>query len=137
MTNIAVIQGRLAADPQLNTTVSGKSVCSFRVACDRGRKDANGQNVVDWLNVVAWEKTAEFICSYFTKGKMILIEGWIQTRNYQDKYGNNRTATEIVARTVNFCGGRKEDAPAEHTPAAEDYTAQDYAAIADDGDLPF
>lgn len=137
MTNIAVIQGRLAADPQLNRTISGKSVCSFRVACDRGRKDDNGQSQVDWLDVVAWEKTAEFICSHFTKGKMILIEGRVQSRNYQDKNGNNRTATEVVARTVNFCGSRKEDAQAAQTPAAKDYEAEDYSAIADDGDLPF
>ena len=65
MLNVVVIMGRLARDPELRQTTTGKSVASFRIACDRGRKDANGQSQADWLDVVAWDRTAEFICKYF------------------------------------------------------------------------
>ena len=104
MLNVVAIMGRLAADPQMRQTQAGKSVCSFRIACDRGRKDANGQNQTDWLDVVAWDKTADFVSHYFPKGSMIAVTGRLQSRNYQDKNGNNRTAVEIVANNINFAG---------------------------------
>lgn len=83
-------------------TTTGKNVASFRVACDRGRRDANGQNQADFFDVVAWDRSAEFVCRYFQKGSMIAIDGRLQSRNYQDKSGNNRTAIEIVASNINF-----------------------------------
>lgn len=107
--NVVAIMGRLTADPQMRQTQSGKSVASFRVAVDRGRKDANGQNQTDWLDVVAWENTATFVEKYFPKGSMIAVTGRLQSRNYQDKNGNNRTAIEIVAQNVSFCGEKKQD----------------------------
>lgn len=140
--NVVAIMGRLAADPQMRQTQSGKSVASFRVAVDRGRKDANGQNQTDWLDVVAWDKTADFVSRYFTKGSRIAVSGRLQSRNYQDKNGNNRTAIEIVANQVSFCGEKKQDTKS-FPPANENALnfAQggndDFAPIEDDGDLPF
>ena len=104
MLNVVAIMGRLAADPQLRQTTTGKNVASFRIACDRGRRDANGQSQADWLDVVAWDRTAEFVCKYFQKGSLIAIDGRLQSRQYQDKNGNNRTAIEIVANNVKDAG---------------------------------
>lgn len=140
--NVVAIMGRLAADPQMRQTQAGKSVCSFRIACDRGRKDANGQNQTDWLNVVAWDKTANFVSRYFSKGSMIAVTGRLQSRNYQDKNGNNRTAIEIVANQVSFCGEKKQDTKS-FQPANENVLnfAQggndDFAPVDDADDLPF
>ena len=130
--NVVAIMGRLAADPQMRQTQAGKSVCSFRIACDRGRKDANGQNLTDWLDVVAWDKTADFVSRYFIKGSMIAVTGRLQSRNYQDKNGNNRTAIEIVANQVSFCGEKKQEKPFQ--PANEN--ALNFAQ-GGNGDLPF
>ena len=80
MLNVVAIMGRLAADPQLRQTTTGKNVASFRIACDRGRRDANGQSQADWLDVVAWDRTAEFVCKYFQKGSLIAIDGRLQSR---------------------------------------------------------
>ena len=107
MLNVVAIMGRLARDPELRQTTTGKNVASFRIACDRGRRDANGQSQADWIDVVAWDRTAEFVCKYFQKGSMIAIDGRLQTRQYQDKNGQNRTDVEIVANNVNF-GQSKE-----------------------------
>lgn len=147
MLNVIAIQGRLAADPEMRQTTTGKRVCTFRIACDRGRKDANGNSQTDWIPCTAWEKTAEFIYKYFQKGSMIAIDGRLQTRQYQDKNGQNRTATEIVAQNANFCGGKESTSPtpqnAAQRPAAPSQRTQgepaaDYAQIDDDeGDLPF
>ena len=140
--NVVAIMGRMAADAQLRTTQSGKNVASFRVAVDRGRKDANGQNQTDWLNVVAWGKTADFVSRYFSKGSMIAVTGRLQSRNYQDKNGNNRTAIEIVANQVSFCGEKKQDTKS-FPPANENALnfAQggndDFAPVDDADDLPF
>ena len=140
--NVVAIMGRLTADPQMRQTQSGKSVASFRVAVDRGRKDANGQNQTDWLDVVAWENTATFVEKYFPKGSMIAVTGRLQSRNYQDKNGNNRTAIEIVANQVSFCGEKKQDTKS-FQPANENALnfAQggndDFAPVDDADDLPF
>ena len=146
MLNVVAVMGRLARDPELRQTMTGKSVAAFRIACDRGYKGQDGRSQADWLDVVAWDKLAEFVCRYFAKGQMIAVSGRLQTRSYQDKNGNTRTAVEIVARTLAFCGGRAESgsAPAASTaPAGPVVTGQpyegndDFALIEDDGDLPF
>lgn len=140
--NVVAIMGRMAADAQLRTTQSGKNVASFRIACDRGRKDANGQNQTDWLDVVAWDKTADFVSRHFSKGSMIAVTGRLQSRNYQDKNGNNRTAIEIVANQVSFCGEKQQDTKS-FQPANENALnfAQggndDFAPVEDADDLPF
>lgn len=147
MLNVIVIQGRLAADPEMRQTTTGKSVCTFRIACDRGRKDANGNSQTDWIPCTAWEKTAEFIYKYFQKGSMIAVDGRLQSRQYQDKNGQNRIAVEIVANNVNFCGSKESTStapqnaaqrPAAHSQRTQGEPAADYAPIDDDeGDLPF
>ena len=158
MLNVVAIMGRLVADPQLRQTNTGKNVASFRIACDRGRKDANGQFQADFFDVVAWDRSAEFVCRYFQKGSLIAIDGRLQSRNYQDKNGNNRTAIEIVANNVNFAAPKSANAapmgdagygaptaapaprPAAQNAPAPSYSAgsnDDFALIEDEGDLPF
>ena len=132
MLNVVVLQGRLARDPELRQTQTGKAVCNFTIACGRG------SDQTDWLDVVSWDKTAEFICKYFQKGSMILLEGRLQSRKYQDKNGNSRTAVEVVAGSVNFCGGKHENGAAVTTKEDKSETAHDgFEPIMDDGDLPF
>ncbi len=141
MLNVIAIMGRLARDPELRQTTTGKNVASFTLAVDRGRKDENGQNQTDWLNVVAWEKTAEFVCRYFSKGNLIAVTGRLQSRSYQDKNGNNRTAVEVLASQVSFCGEKKQEnrqeERRENAPSYSQGNDTDFALIEDDGDLPF
>ena len=158
MLNVVAIMGRLARDPELRQTTTGKSVASFRIACDRGRRDANGQSQADWIDVVAWDRQAEFVCKYFQKGSLIVVDGRLQTRTYQDKNtGANRTAV-IVANNVNFAAPKSANAapmgdagygaptaapaprPAAQAAPAPSYSAgsnDDFALIEDEGDLPF
>lgn len=118
MLNCAVIMGRLTADPELRTTPNGISVTSFSVAVDRGYAKAGEERQTDFINVVAWRGTAEFVSRYFRKGSMIAVQGAIQTRNYEDRNGNKRTAFEIVADNVSFCGSKSESGTASARPAA-------------------
>lgn len=131
MLNRIALQGRLVRDPELRQTTTGKGVTSFSIACDRGRKGNNGNSLVDWIEVVAWDHTAEFVCKYFRKGQMIIIDGRLQSRSYKDRNGNNRTAIEVVADNVNFGGDKpRQDAP---TVSPE----PQFDEIEDNGDLPF
>lgn len=138
MLNIIAIMGRLVRDPEMRQTTTGKSMASFRVAVDRGSKDANGQNQADFFDVVAWNKTAEFVCKYFQKGSLIAIDGRLQSRSYQDKSGQNRTAIEIIANNVHFAGSKNQNATREPDVAPPPAANLDsYAPIDDTGDLPF
>lgn len=141
MLNVVALMGRLVADPQLRQTTTGKNVASLRVAVDRGRKDANGQNLADFFDIVAWDKSAEFICRYFQKGSMIAVEGRLQSRNYQDKNGINRTAIEILVNNVHFAGAKIQNAPAREPdvapPPASATSLDSFAPIDDTDDLPF
>lgn len=139
MLNVIAIMGRLSRDPELRQTTTGKNVASFTIACSRGRKDANGKDLVDWIPVVAWEHTAEFVCKYFEKGSLIAIDGRLQSRTYKDRDGNNRTAIEIVANNANFAGSKRTDGGSNSVPTGVSYnepTVQ-YDEIEDEGDLPF
>ena len=107
MLNIAVIMGRLTAEPELKTTPNGVTVTSFTVAVNRNHKSGEEQKT-DFINCVAWRSTAEFITKYFHKGSMIAINGSIQQRSYTDKDGNKRTAFEILVDNANFCGSKNE-----------------------------
>ena len=89
MLNVVAIMGRLVADPELRTTQSGTNVCSFRIACDRNFARQGEQRQADFIDIVAWRQQAEFVSKYFQKGSLIAIEGSLQTRQYQDKQGNN------------------------------------------------
>lgn len=142
MLNVVAIMGRLVADPELRTTTSGINMARFRIACDRNFARQGEQRQADFLDVVAWRSQADFVCKYFQKGSLIVIDGSIQTRQYQDKNGNNRTAIEIVAQNVSFCGEKKQDTKS-FPPANENALnfAQggndDFALVDDADDLPF
>ena len=86
------------------------NVCSFRIACDRNFARQGEQRQADFIDIVAWRQQAEFVCKYFQKGSLIAIEGSLQTRQYQDKNGNNRTAVEVVANNINFAGSKNSNA---------------------------
>lgn len=131
MFNSVILSGRLTADPELKTTVSGISVTSFNVAVN-GPKNRDGEQRTDFITVVAWRSTAEFIAKYFRKGNLIGIEGSIQTRNYEDKNGNKRTAVEVVADRVHFLESKRND-----TQQGNDIPATQTAEIGADEDLPF
>jgi single-strand DNA-binding protein len=144
MLNTAIIMGRLTADPELRTTQSGISVTSFTVAVDRAYKSGD-ERQTDFINVVAWRGTADFVSRYFSKGQMIAVQGSIQTRSYEDKNGNKRTAVEIVADNVSFCGSKNEggnaygavrqDAPAVSYQSAD---AGSFSVLPDDNQgFPF
>lgn len=109
MLNVSAIMGRLTADPELRHTQNNIAVTAFTVAVDRSYVKQGEDRQADFIDVVAWRSTAEFICKYFTKGKLIAISGAIQTRSYEDKNGNKRKATEIVANDVSFGGDKAKD----------------------------
>lgn len=108
MINCAIIMGRLTADPELRTTASGVSVTSFTVAVDRNYQKPGQERKADFINVVAWRGTAEFVARYFHKGSMIAVQGPIQTHSYDDNNGVRRVAVEIVADQVSFTGSKSE-----------------------------
>ena len=137
MMNCVVLVGRLTADPELRSTQSGVSVCSFGIAVDR-RFSSGGERQADFIDCVAWRQTAEFVAKYFSKGKLIGIEGSIQTRNYEDKQGNRRKAVEVVAGQVSFVGPKDTNsAGGEGALMYQPDGLGDYEEITDDGDLPF
>lgn len=104
MLNLAVLQGRLTDSPELKSTVSGTPCTRFRVAIERRIASADGHRETDFIEMLAWKSTAEFVCRHFQKGDMILIRGSIQTRSCEVKDGSKRTAVEIVVDEVSFCG---------------------------------
>ena len=132
MLNVVAIMGRLVADPTFRQTQSGKDVASFTIACDRNRKDAPA----DFIPATAWDKTAQFVCRYFQKGSLIAVDGRLQSRQYQDKAGNNRTAIEIVANNVNFAGS-KQESPSKPRVDERALDGDDFAIMDDADDLPF
>lgn len=119
MLNVVAIMGRLVADPELRTTQQGTNVCTFRIACERSYTPKGQQRQADFVDIVAWGNTAEFICKFFQRGSMIAIDGSIKTRQYQDKQGNKRTAVEVVANNISFAGAKAAD-----KPAARDFDQQ-------------
>ena len=120
MLNRAIMMGRLCADPELKHTQTQVTVCSFRIAVDRDYSK-NGDKETDFFDVVAWRATAEFICKYFTKGRMIVVDGRIQTRPWTDRDGNKRVTTELVADNAYF-GDSKRDADNGGQPATGGYS---------------
>ena len=114
MMNKAILVGRLTRDPELKTTGSGVSVCSFTIAVNRRFKNAEGNYDADFINCVAWRQQAELIAKHFKKGDMIGIAGSMQTRNY-DRDGIKVYVTEVVVEEIDFVGNSKSDKPAEST----------------------
>jgi len=114
--NKIFLQGRLVADPELRHTQSGVAVATFRMAVDRDIKDREtGERKADFINIVAWRSTAEFVSRFFTKGRMAIVEGRLQVREYTDRDGNRRYATEVVADNIYF-GDSKRDNDSGYAP---------------------
>ena len=109
MLNRVILMGRLVADPELKTTGTGISVTSFRIAVDRSYVKSGEERKADFIDVVCWRQTAEFVCRYFSKGSLIAVEGQLQSRTYQAKDGSNRYVVEVVADNVSFTGERREN----------------------------
>jgi single-strand DNA-binding protein len=109
MLNKIFLQGRLVADPELRQTANGVPVATLRLAVDRDTKNKEtGERATDFINVVAWRSSAEFVSRYFSKGRMAIVEGRLQIRSYTDRDGNKRTAAEVVADNIYF-GDSKRD----------------------------
>jgi len=114
MLNRVILMGRLVSDPELKTTNSGISVTSFRIAVDRSYVRAGEERKADFIDIVAWRNTAEFVCRYFGKGAMIALEGQLQTRTYQAKDGTNRYVVEVLADNVSFTGERRDNSGSQY-----------------------
>ena len=155
MLNRVILMGRLVSDPELKTTPTGASVTNFRIAVDRSYVKQGEERKADFIDIVCWRQTAEFVCRYFGKGAMIAVEGQLQTRTYQAKDGTNRYVVEVVADNVSFTGERRDNnnyggnqsygAPAQQSyqapqPAQPSYQSGSNADFQDlplDDDLPF
>ena len=109
MLNKIIIMGRLTRDPELRRTGSGTAVTSFSLACDRDFKSQSGEKETDFIEVVAWKNTAEFVSKYFSKGRMAVVEGRLQIRDWTDKAGNKRTTAEVVADNVYFADSKRSE----------------------------
>ena len=154
MLNKIFIMGRLTRDPELRRTQSGTAVTSFSLAVDRDFKSQNGEKETDFIDVVAWRATAEFVAKYFAKGRMAVVEGRLQMRDWTDRDGNKRRSAEVVADNIYFGDSRRDgadrgesfgggySAPAYGAPSGG-YSApvggtSDFAEIdEEDGELPF
>ena len=152
MLNRIILMGRLTRDPELRRTGSGTAVTSFSLAVDRDFKSQSGEKETNFIDIVAWRQTAEFVSRFFTKGRMAVVEGRLQLRDWTDRDGNKRRTAEVLAEHVYF-GDSKRDAesggaytpgyapaPASHSAAPSNFSASgsDFAEIGeDDGELPF
>ena len=150
MLNKIILMGRLTRDPELRRTQSGTAVTSFSLAVDRDFKSQSGEKETDFIDIVAWRGTAEFVSKYFTKGRMAVVEGRLQIRDWTDRDGGKRRSAEVIADNDYFGDSKREGgsdyspAPAYGTPApSRGYAApaggqSDFAEIGEeDGELPF
>lgn len=162
MLNKAILMGRLTRDPELRHTQSNMAVCSFRLAIDRDRKGPNGERQTDFIDCVAWGRQAEFVAQWFTKGMLAIVVGRVQSRQWQDQNGNNRTAIEVNCDEVSFGETKKSreangyaaggyDSGSQIRPEGFDSGSQvapapsfdlsvgdsDFAELDDDSDVPF
>ena len=148
MLNRIILMGRLTRDPELRHTQSGTAVASFTLAVDRDRKDQNGEKATDFIDIVAWRNTADFVSKYFSKGRMAVVEGRLQIREWTDRDGGKRRSAEVVADDVYFGDSKPtgDSQPRTNTntysaPASAGYgmpSGDQFAELADDdSDLPF
>lgn len=153
MLNKAILMGRLTRDPELRYTQSNLPVVSFTIAIDRRYTGENGEKQTDFIDIVAWRKTAEFVAQWFAKGQMIVVVGSIQSRRWQDKNGNNRVSIEVNADEVQFgeskksreSGGSHQQGGYQNRNAGAAQQAQTWAPggsdfeeeMSDDGEVPF
>lgn len=132
--NEVILGGRLTADPELKSTQNGTFVTSFSIAVNRAYQK---ERQTDFINIVAWKSTAEFICNFFKKGSSICVVGELQTRSYTDGSGNKRYVTEVVARDARFVDGKNEVTASEEEPVYSINENIEFETIAADLDLPF
>ena len=150
MLNRIVLMGRLTRDPELRRTQSGTAVTSFSIACDRDFKSQSGEKETDFIDIVAWRGTAEFVSKYFAKGRMAVVEGRLQIRDWTDNNGGKRRSAEVVADNIYFGDSKRDSAPGDYgappaygapvgrgAPAPME-SRSDFAEIGEeDGELPF
>ena len=140
MLNRVIIQGRLCSDVELRRTNNGTAVASVTLAVDRDFKSQDGSRETDFISVVAWRSTAEFAAKYFTKGRIAVVEGKLQIRDWTDKDGNKRRNSEVIADNLYFGDSRSDNASGGHQAAKApvNVDAEDFAEVEDDdSDLPF
>ena len=136
MLNKIILMGRLTRDPELRRTGNGTAVTSFTIAVDRDFKSQNGDKETDFIDVVAWRATAEFVSKHFAKGRMAAVEGKLQIRDWTDKDGTKRRTAEVIADNVYFADSKRDDTTANRNALAE--RAEQFAEIAEEyGELPF
>ncbi len=151
MYNKVILMGRITHDLELRTTPTGANVCTFSIAVDRRFQQKGEEKKSDFFNIVAWRQQADFVCRYFGKGRMILVEGELQTRSYTDKNGANVRVTEIIADRLSFTGEKAQGGaysdsygsaplpsePPQYSAAPAAAPASNFAASESDDDYPF
>lgn len=143
MLNRILIAGRMGKDPELRRTQTGTAVTSFPIACDRDFKDKQtGEKATDWVDIVVWRSTAEYVTRYGAKGRTVVVDGRLQMRDWTDKEGNKRRTAEVVAESIYFADGRREESSSASSPAPAAYgassTSDGFSELSDDdGELPF
>ncbi len=142
--NKVFIMGNISNEVELKQTTNGTSVCSFNIAVNRYTKDPT-EKKVDFFTVVAWGPKAEFVCRYFKKGQAIIVCGRLENREWQDKQGNKRISTEIIAEEISFAGNKESTTDAKNSEPTQPYmpsayateNSQNFEEIAGDESLPF
>ena len=140
MLNKVFVMGRLARDPELRRTQNGTAVASFTLAVDRDYKGASGERETDWIDCVAWRQSGEFVSRYFTKGRMAVVEGRLQIRDWTDNSGNKRRSTEVMVENIYFADSKNAkpgEAATERTPNPAPPPKQEYTDIDEQEELPF
>ena len=133
MLNKIVLMGRLTRDPELRKTQSGTAVASFTLAVDRDYKPQDGERETDFIDIVAWRGTGEFVSKYFSKGRMAAVEGRLQVRDWKDKDGAKRRSTEVIADNVYFGDSKRPESGTQEAPAGEFHELPEE----EKGELPF
>ena len=135
MLNKIILMGRLTRDPELRRTQSGTAVASFSLAVDRDYKDQSGEKETDFIDIMAWRNTAEFVSKYFTKGRMAVVEGRLQIRDWTDRDGGKRRSAEVIASTVYFADSKRSGS--DTSAQSPDENFQELPDGEDEGNLPF
>lgn len=131
MLNKIILMGRLTRDPELRRTQSGTAVAAFTIAVDRDYKPQSGEKETDFIDCVAWRSTGEFVSKYFSKGRMAVVEGRLQIRDWTDRDGNKRRSAEVVADSVYFGGSKRSESAAQQSGEMRELTEEE------EGSLPF
>lgn len=143
MLNRILIAGRMGKDPELRRTQTGTAVASFPIACDRDFKDKQtGEKATDWVDIVVWRSTAEYVTRYGAKGRTVVVDGRLQMRDWTDKEGNKRRTAEVVAESIYFVDGRRDENTPASSPVPAAYgvpdTSDGFSELSDDdGEIPF